>query len=217
MEPPSEDFATSATAGSGTPRSPVVPTDARKLFDILNVPALLFVVICFFLPLCELDCGPVKAKFSGMNLAFGTDPEIEGASPKDVKGFMAREKSPTDPVFAAVPVLATLGIAVAWVAVVRPNQQLLRRQRAGNFAAVFPCLLLLLFLIYASVGFGVERKVAEEKARHGNQVIAVVDKTPWFWMAFAACAISFTMGATRGLSPTILSPHGSRDTAASSA
>jgi hypothetical protein len=178
-------------------------SDSRKLFDLLNVSTLGIVLICFFLPIVNFQCGPVGARFNGINLAFGTPPRITGAPQEQLSADKwAQEGIPTDPLWGLVPLFALIGAAMLFRSLDDPN-------RFARVLIIPPAALTLLFLAFLVSGFGIERKLAEDKERSPSQSRLqigdprVVEKTGWFYLGLVASISSVGLVAARKTSPSL--------------
>lgn len=92
---------------------------ARRLFDLINVPSLLFVAICFFLPLTKMSCGPIEISFSGLNMALGTAPHVNAPTPQDrqqARREIVKEDFRKSPLLLLVPAAAVIGALLSFVA-----------------------------------------------------------------------------------------------------
>jgi hypothetical protein len=188
-------------AASPPPRDRAV---GRNLFDLVNVPLLLIVAACFFLPLCQLNCEMIHVRFDGLNLAMGTAPTVDGPkdgpTSADLQQEMRKEKIPLDPWLLVWPLAALLGAAASLVA--------FRHPRAGRrrYLMIAPALVMLILLIAISHGFGIERYVAQKSAQgHDSADTRITtEKTPWFYIVLAASAGALVLSGMRAKSPTIL-------------
>ena len=143
-------------------------SSVKNLFDKINLPVLALIAICFFLPLCEVNCGTVQIKFSGVNLAVGTEPTIVGLpfdakdmkkdKPKDAAGGNSdKDDFKTDPLLLGLPILAVIGIILVVLK--------LKGAALPRVALAVPGLLIAGLLIYfMAVGFNVEKQVAAKNA-----------------------------------------------------
>ncbi len=182
----------------------------RRVFDGINVLLLCFVAVCFFLPLMEVSCGPVKAAFSGMNLAFGTDPSISGpASPnvsreaqlRDQEEFLRKlrnEDIPRD-LPASLILLAAAPGALLFLRAFSGNQAPVTQ---GSLAAL-PAILLAVFIAYSAAGFGIERELEEDARGSGEPTMVAAEKTTWFYLVFGASAMSLVLALARRHSPRV--------------
>jgi len=219
--------------------SPTGATD-RRMFDIINVPLLALVAVCFFLPLCELDCGQYKARFNGVNLTLGTAPAVEGlpsstelevakaalqglaplspggAVPAAVPDRGAQlQDADTDPLFGVVPIAALAG-AILFVIV------LIRRSRGNSvYLLLAPAVLTVVIAGYAVFGYSIERHAAEVVSKAAQQgaggdpgVRLTCEKSSWFYFSLAASALSLALTASRRWSPLLVSAstHGQTGT-----
>ncbi len=203
-------------AGAGARRVPAAPKEpgARRIIDIVNVNLLAFVAVAFFLPTVVLSCGAVTIEYSGANLAFGTDPSIQGL-PKEMQDSVTKapkeaakkdsEKSPKDPAFTAAPALALIAALLSLVA-------FLGRKMPG-----FPGLVLVFVLPALGVygyctagGFQVENKLKEAidkgmKENPGESMnvnvskMVSLKKTPWFYLGMACALIAAILSVVRTL------------------
>lgn len=190
------------------PQSPVIDrkNDAGKLADAINIPVFLFIAATFLLPLADLNCGPIRARFTGADLAFGTAPSIEtpdetgqrngdsGREKEKIARDIQNEFKETDPLLVLIPICGLAGAFMAF----RAFQGYNVNTQALRVAAV--CLALL-FTYYGSVGFSAEREFANN-ARKGDQA-ASITKTDWFKMGLAASWASLALTLGRGMSPRL--------------
>jgi hypothetical protein len=177
-----------------------------SLCDLVNVPTLLFVAICFFLPLTKMSCGPIEISFSGLNMALGTAPHVNAPTPQDRQqaGREIAEKGfRKSPLLLLVPAAAVIGALLSFVAM---------RARADGVRSVAlaagPALVTLLLAYYWLAGFGVEREFAEEMARQREsdpfQAAATMKKTGWFYAALIASMAALVLAVARVYSPRLV-------------
>ena len=179
--------------------TPASARPSRKVFDGLNVPLLGFVAVCFFLPLLSLRCGPINVQFSGMDLATGTDPTVNG-SPQDQESVLKdvrKEHLPLDIPLLLIPLAAIAGAILFFWAFARADC-VSSEHRA--LLVGLPAILVVVFLVYSVIGFGIERKIAEQA--HGPQMVAV-EKTTWFYLGLGASIASLILALGRRYSPRI--------------
>jgi hypothetical protein len=174
-----------------------------RLFDAINVPLLVLVAICFFLPLLELDCGGSKIRFNGPSLAFGTNPSLVGGTSKDDEQLAQKLKKddiPLDPLLVLFPLCALAGAAIAFLAFKHPGGV------KTLLLVSFPAAAAVVLIAYAIIGFGPERKISEERQRsgnHDNQSMVTIEKTTWFDLALIGSCAGALLAAARRYSPVI--------------
>jgi len=162
-------------------------TPPGKLTDLLTVPFLLLAALCFFFPLAELNCGPIQARFSGINLALGTAPMAEGLSAAERKDLSEEltSKDLLNPAVLLIPVASVWGVVLIFCRIARPDPR-----TTGAVLIGPPLRLVFIFLYYTVEGFGVERELARQIAEsHGDLFqapVATVAKTAWFYAGLAA-------------------------------
>lgn len=180
------------------------PQAGRRLSDLLSAPTLLFVTICFFLPLTKMSCGPIEVSFSGPNMALGTAPSVNAPTPHESQqaGREIAEKGfRKSPVLLLVPAAGIVGALLSFRAF---------RGGAVRSAAlgIAPALLTALLAYYWFAGFGVEREFAEDMARQARDPFgappAIMEKTGWFYAALLASAVSLLLAAIRQASPRVV-------------
>ena len=178
------------------------PTSARpsrKLFDGINIPLLGFVAICFFLPFLNLRCGPINVQFSGLDLACGTDPKVNG-SPQDqesVRKDLRKEHFPLDIPLLLIPLAAITGARLFFRAFAR-HDCVDHRLLLG-----LPATLVIIFLAYSMIGFGIERKLAEKAGKSEGPQVVAIEKTTWFHLSLGASIASLGLALGRRYSPRI--------------
>lgn len=180
-------------------------TPPGKLTDLLTVPFLLLAALCFFFPLAELNCGPMQARFSGVNLAVGTEPSANGLSPRERKDLSEEvsKKGLLNPGLLLIPVVAIVGVLLLLCWVIGPDPKLPEAVLIGA-----PLLLVLVFLYYTAAGFGIERDLAREIAEsRGQQPFppppVTIAKTGWFYAGLGASLAALVLTALRQLSPSV--------------
>lgn len=188
-------------------------TGGRRLFDVLNAPLLGIVSFMFLMPLLELSCGSVKATYTGVNLAFGTEPTVVGAPRSSDAG---QQETPSDLPLLLVPFVGVLG-ALRFLGAL----QLAGPLRTSE-AFFLPAVLAGTLGIYAAIGFAPEREIARKLDAPGiqnadpgglrqtgsdldNSVLRSIacEKTPWFYVALIGSCLAAAFAALRDRSPTI--------------
>lgn len=179
-------------------------TNAGKLVDAINIPVFLFIAATFLLPLADLNCGPVKARFSGADLAFGTAPTIETSDEagrtkegkEQISRDIQKEFKQTDPLLALIPICGLAGAFLTFRAFQGGGVNILALR------ALSACLALL-FTYYGTVGFSAERDFAKHAQQDGHVQTASISKTDWFKMGLGASWASLALTLGRGLSPRL--------------
>ena len=189
----------------------------RKLFDLINVPLLLFVAVCFFLPLFKLECATgARISFNGINMTVPTAPSAEGVPQKDVdrefERLVARqqtEASSRQPLAAAwdtvrnhelflllVPLFAIQGAYLSWKAFSGNPAK-----RALITSAAIAAIVLTGYTVF---GFAMENQLVADLSRQGGGRDGWrCEKTAWFFLALAAAWASTLLVALRDSSPRL--------------
>jgi predicted nucleic acid-binding protein len=179
----------------GAPRAwpQPVPVEAaiasrRAPLEWINASTLGLVLICFFLPLVRVTCGPTVINFNGVHLTFGSMPDVGdevfgpmpgmggmpglsgGRSPLGGAPGTARDRDvPADPLVGLIFLAAIGGAALEVMAAIG------RGWIRPALLLVAPIVLVLLFGVFGLAGFRVERDIAAElrkgtSATSGRQV-----------------------------------------------
>jgi hypothetical protein len=196
----------------------------RTAGDVVNFNILILVALSFFLPMVVVTCnmpppeGPIEIKYTGANLAFGTEPKMYAGGQEKSGGeksdFTGTTTSPgsldqkpksdenKDPLALVIPIFAALA-AFASMAVFVSGR---KPGKANSLAMALIIPVLAAYGFFAVVGYKIEREykkaIKESSSKEGSKEFAgamesflTVKKTGYFYLGLLATIVSLILAA----------------------